>query len=222
LRIFDELLPMFIRRDPIPDEGEFPVVMHRLESYEFPHDIIGNLHLARALDSPRLETIRQSIINPNMAGAIIRYVVPWSDSSVVEPETVDLIYSQAVLQHVDDLADTYRGMNIWLKPAGYISHSIDFKWMGTSNEWNGHWGYSDRFWKLVRGRRPFLINREPRSKHINLMNEHGFKVIAESSVKLKSNLSRNDLAERFRSISDDDLITSAFFVQAIKQSPFEQ
>lgn len=221
LRIFDELVCMFIRRDAIPDESEFPVVMPRLDSYDFPHHIIGNLQLKQALDLPRLETIRRSIVNPNLAGAMIRYIVPWSDSSVVEPGTVDLIYSQAVLQHVDDLHNTYRCMNIWLKPGGYLSHSIDFKCMGTSNEWNGHWCYSDLLWRLIRGRRPFLINREPRSRHMTLLQEHGFKVVIESSIKLQSNLSITDLAERFRSLSDNDLVTSASFVQAVKQSTVE-
>ena len=38
---------------------------------------------------------------------------------------MDFLYSQAVLEHVEDLDNTYKAMQKWLKPSGFISHTID-------------------------------------------------------------------------------------------------
>ncbi len=43
-------------------------------------------------------------------------MVPWHDSNIVEKESVDLIFSQAVLEHIDDMAFSYEKMFSWLKP----------------------------------------------------------------------------------------------------------
>jgi hypothetical protein len=40
--------------------------------------------------------------------------------------SLDLVFSQAVLEHVDDPEETYKTMVAWLKPSGYASHVIDF------------------------------------------------------------------------------------------------
>ena len=129
---------------------------------------------------------------------------------------MDMIYSQAVLEHVDDLTGAYRAMRRWLKPAGYMSHQIDFKSHGTADEWNGHWAYSDLMWAVIRGRRPYLLNREPHSSHIAILEREGFTIRCDKTVKTCSNLARDALAQRFRSISDDDLTTSGAFIQAVR------
>jgi hypothetical protein len=36
--------------------------------------------------------------------------VPWSDAGVLPPASQDLVFSQAVLEHVDALPDAYRAM----------------------------------------------------------------------------------------------------------------
>lgn len=148
---------------------------------------------------------------------LIRYRVPWHDAKVLEDESVDMIYSQAVLEHVDDLRNAYRAMRSWLKPTGYISHEIDFKCHGTASEWNGHWAYSDFMWKLVRGGRPYLLNREPHSTHIAMLKEENYKVVCDITTESESSLTKAALAPRFRSISDDDLTTSDAFIQAVKK-----
>jgi hypothetical protein len=128
-----------------------------------------------------------------------------------------MIYSQAVLEHVDDLVNAYKVMYLWLKcDCGYMSHQIDFKCHGTADEWNGHWVYSDFIWKLIRGRRPYLVNREPYSAHVTILQQEGFQIVGEKKVKSESCLTKRDLASRFKYISDDDLVTSGAFIQAVK------
>jgi hypothetical protein len=216
LEIFDELVTLFQNRAPVPGEEEFPRVTPLLEKYDFPADILDENRLQQALEKLRIARIRDSIIDFQHKDSPIRYIVPWNDASVIENQSVDLIYSQAVLEHVDDLFNTYKSIGLWLKPTGYTSHSIDFRSHGFADEWNGHWAYSDFIWKLIKGRRPFSINREPHSTHIVLLKKTGFKVICDKIVKLESNLPKSALAPRFRSISDDDFTTSTTFIQAVK------
>lgn len=216
VKIFDELVTLFRNRASIPDEGEFPKVKPYLNKYDFPADILNENRLQHALEKSRIEKIRDAIISlPQINKSLIQYKVPWYDARILEKKSVDMIYSQAVLEHVDDLRNTYKSMHLWLKPTGYISHQIDFKCHGTADEWNGHWKYSDFVWKLIRGKRPYLLNREPHSTHIRIAEEEGFKVVCDKKIKSESSLTTNDLASRFKSISDDDLTTSGAFIQAV-------
>jgi hypothetical protein len=97
-----------------------------------------------------------------------------------------------------------------------MSHTIDFQCHQTASVWNGHWTYSDFVWKLIRGRRPYLINRLPHSRHLALMHGAGFAVINDVKYRLPSTLARGDLAPRFDGMDADDLVTSGAFVQAAK------
>jgi len=216
LEIFDELITLFKNKEDIPDEKEFPKVKPYLDNYTFPSHLFTDEHLKKALDNKRLDKIKNSVLNPNDETSIITYKVPWYNSDILKPESIDIIFSQAVLEHVDDLKYTYATMREWLKPNGFISHQIDFKSHGYANEWNGHWTYSDFLWKLIRGIRPYLINREPHSTHIEILKEVGFEIVCDQVIKSKSTITREKLARKFKNISDDDLIISGAFIQAKK------
>ena len=216
LEVFDELVSLFQNRENIPDDKEFPGVKPYLENYSFPGDIIDEERLNYAMQTSRLERIRNSINNLNGKESVIQYRVPWFDLNVIEEDSVDMIYSQAVLEHVDDLDNTYKAMWSWLKPAGYMSHQIDFKCHGLTDQWNGHRAYSNFMWKLIRGRRPYLLNREPHSTHIAFLKKEKFKIVCDDIIKSETGLKRNELAPKFRSISDEDLTISNSFIQALK------
>jgi len=61
-----------------------------------------------------------------------------------------------------------------------------------------------------------LINREPHSAHISILKEEGFRIVCDKQRKEKSRISRDELAPKFKSISNDDLTTRGAFIQAIK------
>ena len=221
LRILDELVSLFRSRAGIPNGTEYPKAEPRLSSYDFPGGILSDKLLSETLAEERVNAIRQAVTHLDedargSANTRIRYFTPWCNAVVIARGSVDAIYSQAVLEHVDDLPKTYRALNDWLKPGGYMSHAIDFKCHGTAGEWNGHWTYSDISWRLIRGKRPYLLNREPYSTHEELARNAGFQIVRDERTKLASDLSRRRLARRFRRLSDDDLTTGSCFVQAIK------
>jgi len=189
IQIFDDLVSLFARRARIPGDDEFPDVKPPLESHSLPEDVV--VELKNTLNGDRLDEIRASILDPERDGTMISYHVPWTETSCIQPDVLDMVFSQAALEHVDELLNAYENMYIWLKHGGYISHQIDLKCHGTATEWNGHWGYSDLIWKLIRGKRSFLINRVTHSSHKEM--------------------------RRFSQISDEDFSTSGTFFLAMKE-----
>jgi len=220
LIVFEELIKLFRAKTPIPHNDEFPNMRPRLTRFSFPDHILTDEKLSELLDDKRLDMIRSSIhACENQTalnnGSMISYQVPWADTSVIRRESVDMIISQAVLQHVNDLKGTYHSMNAWLRKDGLMSHNIDLKSMGSSDLWYGHWTYSDLEWKIVKGRKKYLINREPYSAHIQLAGEHGFKVIKEiKDVEILPD--KNEFAGSYRSMNEEDMKVSSLFIQAIK------
>lgn len=217
IKIFDELVELFRSRSDIPDANEFPLIVPTLESYKFPDFIYTEEHLAYCLSEERINLIRESLLNENKPDNMITYIVPWSINSPIEKESIDFIYSQAVLEHVDSIEDTFEALNLWLKPTGKMSHSIDFRSHNTAACWNGHWGHSDFIWSLFKGKSSLLINREPISAFVKLIEKHNLKI--NNLIKYKeesSSISRKNLTERFQYLTDDDLQTATAFVQILK------
>jgi hypothetical protein len=216
LATLDQLVELFSRREPIPGPEEFPGIWPQLDSYDFPSELLTEERLGRALAVGRLASIRAALERGAPCdGITIAYVVPWSSASVLRRSSVDFIFSQAVLEHVEDLPRTYEALAAWLRPHGLMSHTIDFKSHGTTRDWNGHWTLTDPTWRLIRGRRPYLINRMPHSVHAKELARNGFEVITDER-RLAEPPRRSSLAEPFRSFDDTDLRTRGTFVQAIK------
>lgn len=216
LSIFDELLSLFLQRTPIPGNKEWPGVVPRLDDYRFPSRILDGNRLRNAMGNARIQRIRESISDPTRADSAIAYKVPWIDSQVLEAGSVDMIVSQAVLEHVDDLEHAYRAMHRWLRPSGFMSHTIDFRSHGTAREWNGHWTYRDLLWTVIRGKRTYLLNRQPSSRHLALTEATGFRIVRADRTIAENRLHPRRLAPQFRSLSQADLETSMLFVQGAK------
>ena len=216
LEIFDGLVELFRARAAIPDGVEYPRMGPSLEDYSFPSQLLSPERMRAALEPRRLARIRESIQHTDAAESMMQYRAPWSTQSAVERNALDMVFSQAVLEHVDGLPDVYRAMYAWLKPGGYMSHQIDFKCHNSAKEWNGHWTYSDFMWKLVRGKDVWLINRLPYSAHVKYMKSSGFRIVAEQLVTQQSRIRREQLAPKFRLIPERDLSTTDAFVQAVK------
>lgn len=230
LRLFDGIVELFKRKADIPDESEFPDLKPFLDSYKFPNHIFANGRFEKAVCDERIAKLRNAValfskksggkrINNKeeaIAGKVISYYVPWDKIELIEEMTVDMIYSQAVMEHVDDLSGAYKKMRLWLKPGGIISHQIDFKSHGTAAKWNGQWAYGDFIWKIIKGGKPYLINRAPHSRHISLLKSEGLKIACDIRVEKTDGIQREKLARRFKTLSDDDLRISGAFIQAVK------
>ncbi len=220
IKILIELVDLFGGREKIPDEREFPDVKPHLESYAFPNHILTDERLDETLNKGRVQSIRNAlldVVSTDEKCVRVSYFAPWHDPKIIPKGSVDMIFSQAVLEHIDDLSRAYESMDRSLKPGGYMSHMIDFRCHGMAKQWNGHWAYSDLAWKLIRGGRPYLLNRQPHSTHINLLQRLNFEIVCDMQCRDTSGIQRSSLATRFAELCDDDLVTSEAFIQASKR-----
>lgn len=216
LPVLEEIADLLSRRAPVPDDDEFPGLQPQLRSYAFPAGLVDEGVLNPDAGIAALPAIRDSLLHPTMDDPrMIRIVArPELRSDAGIRGEASLILSQATLQHVDDLDGMYGAMRGWLRPGGAMVHTIDYRCHGLASRWNGHWTYSDLAWKAIRGRRPYLINREPHSTHRRLLERHGFALASEIAVPEPSAIARRELAGRFRDLSDADLTTSVAHVVA--------
>jgi hypothetical protein len=217
LHMFDELVQMFQRRAQRPHKG-WPDFDSYLDQRLFPGHIFDEQSLEECLRADRVAAVRAAITSPGRPadGILVTYAVPWTDCAVVRAGSVDVALSHSVLEHVADLPGTYAALARWLRPGGWMTHQIDFRSHGICEPWNGHRAYGDLVWKLIVGRRPFMINREPPSVHLDLIQESGFDIVASLMNVSSTGLERKRLAPRWRAFRDDDLQTQGAFVQARK------
>lgn len=215
--VFDELITLLSDQAPIPSGGEFTEVLPKLSDYCFPRRLLSEARLTRALAPERLKRLRKALSGDLTSGPI-NYLAPMGRMNEIPTNSVDLIISQAVMEHVDQLDEIYAECFRILKPGGFMSHQIDLRCHDTAPEWNGHWKYSELTWRLMRGGRPWFINRQPCSVHLSLVRQAGFSLCAEIRQFGSLGIASRQLAGRFQSLSESDLTTSGVFVVANKSS----
>jgi len=221
--IFEELIDIFKRREPLLNQEQCPKQRPHLDSYDFPKHILTDGQLKAFLADDRLEKIRAAIRakgnqkNNNLEKISINYSVPWdTDASINEHRnSIDLIISSAALEHVDDVTRTYYAANELLCDGGVIASSIDFKCHDTAGLRNGHFAYSDLEWKIIRGKSAFLINRWPHAWHIKEMKKY-FTILHDDVYyhpERHLELKQANLAQKFSGLSGKELsIAEAFII----------
>ncbi|HTU65160.1 MAG TPA: methyltransferase domain-containing protein [Steroidobacteraceae bacterium] len=213
LAIFDELLALLRARAPIPGESDFPGMKPDVADLAFPAALL-EAGLEAALSEERVRSIRWSVANVSAPESRIRYRAPWTSPAVLESASVDYLFSQAVLEHIDDLDTVYAAMRRWLRPGGVMTHQVDYRSHGKADTWDGHWTYSNAAWRLVVGRRPYLLNRVTHSGQMRRLAAAGFEVLGETVYRAPSHVRRAALAPHLRDIPDDDLTACGAFVVA--------
>ena len=180
LQLLDELRALFQEREPIPGEDEFPGVYPKMADYAFPSHMLADDTLVASLTPERLSRSRE-VLTGDMRfteDALLSYAAPWDASDRVRTGSVDLLVSQAVMEHVDDIESAYGAICRWLKPQGVMSHRIDYICHGITHDWYGHWTVSPALRRIVRGKRAYLINRLPHSAHVQALQRNVFEILA--------------------------------------------
>jgi SAM-dependent methyltransferase len=210
-KILVELTEMFRNRTDIPDNEEFPELKPRINDFKFPDYIFNNIDLDYLLCEERLHLIN-SALEGKSGDITIKYVVPWQEKDVELKDSVDLIFSQAVMEHIDDINNAYTKMFKFLKPNSLMTHEIDFKAHETHNQWNGHLGYTDKIWKVILNGRLYSINRKLLSEHLNNLKYIGFNILDVVKEIRSDGIQRDKVADKFKNIPAEDFETAAAFV----------
>lgn len=134
--------------------------------------------------------------------------------SSIESETIDLIFSQAVLEHIDRLSfqDAMRECYRVLKPNGQASHQIDLR---------DHLGgglnnlrFSHRIWESRLFRKSgFYTNRLRRAEMLDCFTACGFSIVGQETRRWDTlPIGRSKLAAPFQRFDDAELTISGFAV----------
>lgn len=206
LAVLDRLVELFRARTPAPNHGRYSRIFPPPGDAGFPAEL--EPALAASLAPESLARLRADVRDGR--GERVRYVAPWSDPACLPPGSVDWLFSHSVLEHVDDLDGVYAAMASWLAPGGLMTHLVDFWSHDLTVAWNGHWAINDRLWRLMRGRRPYLLNRAWRRQHLEHLEANGFTVVERRSDGLVPEM----LAEPFRAMPDEDARTRMAFIVA--------
>ena len=217
LKMLGELVDLFKSRTS-RTPGGWPDIDEYLDVNHFPSHILTDKYLSNSLSDERIDSIRDAIKKSasDDKKLTIDHIAPWTDSTAIENDSIDLIISQSVMEHVNDLETAYDAMKVWIRPGGVMSHQIDLSSHNLTKLWNGHRQYPDFIWKIIVGRKSYLINREPCSRHLSLIEENGFKVLCCMKRYDDSGMGKSRLSSKWQDISDDDLDCRGLFVQAIK------
>lgn len=208
--ILADLAGLLRQRAPIPDEQEFPLVFPRLPDYGFP-SFLDDTYVNAAIDPARIERIGAAI-RGEPSDISICYCVPWQSSWTGASGGADFVVSQAALEHVEHIESVHRSLASGLRIGGIASHVIDFKSHGMTPAWDGHLQYTDLTWRIVKGRRPYLLNRRSPTDHLRAMEASGFEISRTWRTIVPPTISRSGLPPRFRDWSDEDRSTTTMVV----------
>ena len=215
LKVLDELIELFRSRASRPTKG-WPDFDEYLSDDLFPHKILTDELLEKTLAPKRIDAIRAAIRSPGeqVDGIEINYQAPWSKSGFIKDNSVDLLLSQSTLEHVEDLPETYEILARWMKSGGWMSHQIDFQSHGISEYWDGYRKYSEFTWRIVKGKRQYLINRAPQGDHLKYLTENGFNIELDLKNFTSSDpqLPANQRATRWKNLTEHDLNTISSFL----------
>jgi SAM-dependent methyltransferase len=211
--INEELFKMFSSQEEIPNTHRQRFTAPILPSYSFPKEY---LPFSSEYYEIKWKAIEKALKREENDEVKIQYIVPWMDRPIDDIKELDLIFSQAVMEHIDDIEFAYKQMYKWLRPGGVISHQIDFKTHEMTKEWNGHWFIGDKMWELLSHGRKYPMNRLPLSSHISLIEKAGFEIKFVKSVTKENPVKTMKPQVPNVPFTEVDLITSGALIQAIK------
>lgn len=187
-----------------------------LDPRGFPSAILGGAVLARGLAPARVGRIEAALRGAPSGAIRVGYHCPWTSSDALPARSVDWIWSQSVMEHVDDVEAAYASMHRWLRPGGFLTAQVDLGCHELYDRWNGHWGVSRWEWRVTRGRRAYLINRLPYTAHARLVRRH-FEVRAELVLEDAGGIPDARFRPPFDALSPEERRTIGYFVVAVKR-----
>jgi SAM-dependent methyltransferase len=123
-------------------------------------------------------------------------------------ESVDFVFSQAVLEHIHkhEFTETFKELWRVLKPGGVSTHVVDFK--DHLEQSLNNLRFSDRTWEAdwFAPSSGFYTNRIRLGEMVRLIEEQEFKIeVLEKSEWKTLPMPKNKLDPQFRALGDDEL-----------------
>ena len=212
--IFERIVELFRARHPLWGIEHFPGMEISVPCH-FPIELIGESRLKEAMDERRLDRIRDEL-RSGKGHSFVEYKAPWTSISDIDESSVDLLISNAVMEHVADIDLANGAIARWLKPGGIASHQIDFRSHGLFSTWDGHWRCPHWLWKMLLGKRPYLLNRLSLTDHLHSARISGMEIVAVMRQS-RQRTSAAKVAREFAGMNELDRETSGAYVLTRRQ-----
>jgi hypothetical protein len=213
--LLEELLVLFRNKTTL-DNNQYRWLNPNDIDENFPLQILDDKFIIENLNPERVKKIKFAIQNfnddPAKCEFIFSYIAPWESEWENYKNKIDLVISQFVLEHVDRLDNAYLAMHAMMKDKALMSHLVDFWSHNSTPKWNSHWKYSRLLWKLIRGKRPFYINRTYAEIHTDFCIKNNFTIVNFTRYTDENSISRDQLAIALKQISDADLVTKQVYI----------
>lgn len=181
LCLLDQVAQLFQNKAPIKKYDNLNIT---IKSYDFPADLVlPDREQILLIEQLRID-IKSAFVNSKM----ISIIDGWQSAPNLD---LDFIFSRAVMEHVKDPSVVYASIYNHLKEGSYMFHDIELHSHGISKQIDGHLRIKPFWWRLIVGKRPFLLNRWSFMDHLNEVKKQGFlPVIKNRVMKMDNNLKR--------------------------------
>lgn len=153
----------------------------------------------------------------NMSKSKIKYYAPWWRQDKIVDNSLDIIISTAVMEHVLPLQETYKTIFKWIKLGGFCSHIIDYGAHEFSDCWYEHWYHSDVLWKIFMHGRKYPISRMPHSYHMDCIEKAGFSIQSIIPSYQSNSADKNKISKTIVDyFNDSDLCIKSAIIVAKK------
>ena len=133
---------------------------------------------------------------------LVRYETCDIVNSSIRPESVSILVSFAVLEHVDDVDGVYKRIYDSMKPGGTIFHFIDLA-DHRSYRFSGEYNALSF---LTEQEAPKGVNRLRASEHVSAQESAGFQVLHNETVQSEMpDEIRDNLVPKFACMDPEDL-----------------
>jgi len=141
--------------------------------------------------------------------------------NILRKETIDFIFSNAVLEHVYNLKLTIEKINLLLKKGGITYHQVDLKDHVHIRDkcYLDFLKYPEKYWRFIGD-----TNRIRYSQYLKIFKKFNFDLLEINSRKLKSkgiSIIKKDFNKEFQKLSDEDLSIISFNILAKKPNSGE-
>jgi SAM-dependent methyltransferase len=135
----------------------------------------------------------------------------------LESDSIDIIFSNAVLEHVPRLKEAVDEMSRVLKPGGIGVHEIDLRDHFSSDNPLKLLSYPDWLWIMMTSNRPGFTNRLRFTDYIDLFNKAYFTIEKQYiQLEYEGDLSEIKINKKFQKYTPDNLKILTFWIKTVK------
>lgn len=167
LKLLDELAELFEEKSKIP--SEFEKLNIHSDTYDFPKDLIKNDNFNQNI----IEEIRSEINSDFINSKRIKIIQDWESHASLN---LDLVFSRAVLEHVNAPIRVYHAVYSHLNNNAIMAHDIELHSHGITQKLDGHYRIPNYLWKIIFGNRSYFLNRWNCKHHIACIEKTGFEI----------------------------------------------